>query len=154
MKVTNVIITLFLIAIISKQLKYIKELIIPTRKGSLEIIAIIIFIFVLIIIMYFYAKTTLHYIVGFLGILTLISMWMKQGISSRGFLSMSRGQELIKWSEINKVTVLTSNHIKVTLSGGFMQQSFHFRKKDYDKLSMILKENLMAKSELKIIDRI
>ncbi|MBU3090016.1 hypothetical protein [Clostridium gasigenes] len=145
MGVIDIVIPLFFIAIILKQLRYIKELIIATRKSYVEIITVLFAVIIFIGIIYFYANTWMHYITGILGIFMFVSMCVKQGISSKGFISMYRYKELIVWNEIEKVMVISSKDIKIELSGGFMEQTFHFKKSDYDKVMIILKEKIPGK---------
>lgn len=150
-KVPNIIILFLFLDIIIKELKYIKELIIPTRETYVEIIPVLLSIIILIWIIYCYAKTWINYITGVLGTFMLISTWIKVGIGSKGFISMYRYKEIILWNEIEKVIVIGSNDIKIKVSGGFMQQTFHFKKSDYDKVLTFLKENLHIKTQLQTI---
>ncbi|MBZ9608410.1 hypothetical protein G9F73_011380 [Clostridium estertheticum] len=148
MSIINIIIPLFFIVIILKQLRDMKALIMPTRKGYVEIITVLFGVIIFIGIIYFYANTWVHYVTGVLAIFMFVSMWIKEGINSKGFISMNRCKESILWNEIEKVMVISSNDIKVKLVGGFMEQTFHFKKSDYDKVITILKENLPIQAEL------
>lgn len=150
MKIFDIIIPVLLILIILKQLKYIKALIIPIRKRIIEIVIVLFGIIIFIGIMYFYANMWIHYIIGIMGILVLLSSWIKQGISSQGFISMYRYKEIILWNEIEKVQVTNSKDVKVKLFGGFMEQTFHFKTSDYQKVINILKEKLPVEAELEI----
>lgn len=150
-KLPDIILPFIFLAIIIKELKYKKQLILPTRKTYLEIITVVLSVIILILITYFYAKTWLHYVTGGLGVFMFISIWIKEGISSKGFISMYKYKELILWNEIEKVIVISSNDIKIKVSGGFMQQTFNFKKSDYDKVITILKENLDTKAQLQTI---
>ncbi|NKF05729.1 hypothetical protein J1C67_16740 [Clostridium gasigenes] len=145
MGVIDIVIPLFFIAIILKQLRYIKELIISTRKSYVEIITVLFAVIIFIGIIYFYANTWMHYITGILGIFMFVSMWIKQGINSKGFISMYKYKEIILWNEIEKVMVISSKDIKIELSGRFMEQTFHFKTSDYDKVMTILKEKIPGK---------
>ena len=150
MDIIYIIIPLFFIVIILKQLRYMKQLIIPTRKSYVEIIILLLCVIIFSCIIYFYANTWIHYVTGVLGILMFLSIWIKQGISSKGFISMYKYKEIILWNEIEKVVVTSSKDIKIKVLGGFMEQTFHFRKSDYDKVITILKENLPKQSKLQI----
>lgn len=150
MKIFDIIIPVLLILIILKQIRYIKALIIPIRKRPIEIVIVLFSIIIFIGIMYFYANTWIHYVIGILGILTFISTWIKEGISSKGFISMYRYKEIILWTEIEKVQLTNSKDVKVKLFGGFMEQTFHFKNSDYDKVITILKENLPVEADLQI----
>ena len=141
----DIIIPLFFIMIILKQLRYIKELIISTRKSYAEIIIVLFVVIIFIGIIYFYANTWIHYITGILSIFTFVSMWIKQGINSKGFISTYKYKEIILWNEIEKIIVINSKDIKLELSGKFMEQTFHFKKSDYDKVMTILKEKTPGK---------
>ena len=96
----DIIIPLFFIVIILKQLKYMKVLIIPTRKTYVEIITALFCVVIFIGLIYFYANTWVHYVTGVLAIVMFVSMWIKQGINSKGFISMNRCKESILWNEI------------------------------------------------------
>ncbi|MCY6485532.1 hypothetical protein OW763_14450 [Clostridium aestuarii] len=144
----NIVIQLFFIAIIIQRLRRIKEIIIPIRKKYIQIIIALI---VFISITYFYANTWINYVTGILAILMFVSMWLAQGIISKGFISMYKCKEIISWNEIEKVMVISSKDIKVKVSEGFMQQIFYFKKSDYDKVITILKENLPKQAKLQTI---
>ena len=146
----NIIVPLMFIVIIFKQLKYRKELIMPTKKGCIEIITVLFCVIILIYIIYFYANTWIHYITGVLGILMFISIWIKQGITLKGFTSMYKYKEIILWNEIEKVMVTNSKDIKIKVLGNFMEPTFHFKKNDYDKVISIIKENLPKQAQLQI----
>jgi hypothetical protein len=125
-----------------------KELIIPTRKSFVEIIIVLFSVIILMCMTYFYANTWIHYVAGVLAIFMLVSMWIKQGINSKGFISMNKIKENILWNEIEKVMVISSKDIKIKLAGSFMERTFHFKKRDYDKIITILKENLPKQAQL------
>ncbi|MBU3091532.1 hypothetical protein K2F40_00555 [Clostridium sp. CM028] len=148
MSIINIIIPLFFIVIILKQLRDMKALMVPTRKGYVEIITVLFGVIIFIGIIYFYANTWVHYVTGVLAIFMFVSMWIKEGINSKGFISMNRCKESISWNEIEKVMVISSKDIKVKLAGEFMEQTFHFKKSDYDKVITILKENLPIQAQL------
>lgn len=147
----NIIILLLFIMIILKQIRYIKKLIIPTRKCCIEIITVLFSGSILIGIMYFYAQTFTDYLMGILGIFMFISIWIKQGISKDGFISMYRYKEIILWKEIEKVKIIKSRNIKIELTGSFMEQTFNFKKNDYSKILNILNEKLPEKAQLQEI---
>ncbi|SDL20526.1 hypothetical protein SAMN05216497_11212 [Clostridium cochlearium] len=150
----NILIPILFILIILKQLKYMKELIIPTRKTYMEIITMIFSVIVFMYIMYAYANTWIHYVIGVLGTFTFISICIKEGISQKGFISMCKYKEIILWNEIKKVVVIKSKDMKVQLFGGFMEQTFHFKNSDYDKVINIMKENLPIEAQLEINKKI
>lgn len=150
----NILIPILFILIILKQLKYMKELIIPTRKTYMEIIIMIFSVIIFMYIMYAYANTWIHYVIGVLGTFTFISICIKEGISQKGFISMYKYKEIILWNEIKKVVVIKSKDMKVQLFGGFMEQTFHFKNSDYDKVINIMKENLPIETQLEINKKI
>ncbi len=100
MNIFEIIIPVLFISIILKQLRYMKGLIIATRKRPIEVITILFGIMIIIGIMYFYANTWIHYIIVVVGLLMLLSIWIKQGINSKGFISMYTYKERIVWNEI------------------------------------------------------
>lgn len=146
----DIIISLFFIVVILKQLKHMKELLIPTKKRYVEIITVLLSVFIFVYIIYFYANTWIHYIIGVLGIFMFISIWAKQGITLKGFTSMYKYKEIILWSEIEKVMVINSKDIKVKLFGDFMEQTFYFKKSDYSNVIDMIEENLSKQAKLQI----
>lgn len=138
----KIIIFLLLILLISKQLKYINQLLFPTRKSILEIVIVIISVCVIGFITYKYGKNWIDYLFGNLGIILFVTMWLKEGITSKGFTSMYRYKEVILWNEIEKFDVHKTHNVKITLFGKFMEQSFKFKNEDYDKVINIMKDNL------------
>lgn len=128
--------------LILKQLKYIKQLLLPTKKSILDIVVVIIAVCVLGFIPYKYANNWINYLIGILGIILFVTMWLKEGITSKGFTSMYRYKDVILWNEIEKFDVRKTNNVKITLFGKFMEQSFKFKKEDYDMVINIMKDNL------------
>ncbi len=63
---------------------------------------------------------------------------------------MYRYKEIILWNEIEKVQLTNSKDVKVKLFGGFMEQTFHLKTSDYQKVINILKEKLPVEAELEI----
>lgn len=145
MSAIDIIIPLLFIAIILKEIGYIKGLLIATRKSFIEIVTVVLSIIIFIGITYIYGKGLIHYVTGVLAVFMFISMWIKQGISLKGFISMYKYKDVISWEEIDKVIISSSKDIKVKLLGGFMEQTFYFKKSDYDKVITILKEKLPNK---------
>lgn len=152
MNIIDIIIPLILTVITLKQLIYMKELLVPIKKSSTEIISVLFGIVILLAIISYYSNKWIHYITGLLAIMMFISIWIKQGISPKGFISMYKNKEIILWREIGKVTVINSKDITIKLYGSFMEQTFHFKNNDYEKIITILKENLPVLSDLEIID--
>lgn len=150
MRIFDIIIPILLLVLLLKQLKYIKKLIIPTRKSYIQIIFVLISVIILTSITYFYGNKWIHYIVGALASSTYICMWIKQGINSKGFVSMYRYKETISWNEIEKVIITSSKDVKVKLFGDFMEQTFYFKNGDYEKVLTFLKENLPKEAQLQI----
>ena len=142
MPAIRIIIVLLLILLISKQLKNIKELLLPTRKSILETVAVTIGLSVLGLITYKYANSWINYLIGTLGIILFVTTWLTEGITSKGFTSMYRYKEVILWNEIEKFDVHKANNVKITLYGKFMEQSFKFRNEDYNTVMDIIRDNL------------
>lgn len=142
MNAIRIIIVLLLILLISKQLKNIKELLLPTRKSILETVAVTIGLSVLGLITYKYANSWINYLIGTLGIILFVTTWLTEGITSKGFTSMYRYKEVILWNEIEKFDVHKANNVKITLYGKFMEQSFKFRNEDYNTVMDIIRDNL------------
>ncbi|SFB43426.1 hypothetical protein [Clostridium frigidicarnis] len=153
MSAIDIIIPMLFIAIILKEIGYIKGLLIATRKSLIEIVTVVLAIIIFIGITYIYGNSLIHYITGGLGVFMFISMWVKQGISVKGFISMYKYKDVISWEEIDKVILISSKDINVKLLGGFMGQTFHFKKSDYDKIITILKERLPNKTDLQVIEK-
>ena len=148
MSIYDIFIPLLFIAGILKQIRYIRALIMPTRKSFVDVICVLVGMIILISITYFNAKTCIHYVAAVLGVLMYVSMWIKQGINSKGFISMYRYKECILWNEIEIVNIISSKDIKIKLTGVFTEQTFRFKKSDYDKVITILKENLPKQVQL------
>ncbi|MGG5460949.1 hypothetical protein [Clostridium sp. B9] len=149
MRITDFIIIMFFVIITLIQVKYIKKLIIPTRKGIVEISTLIVGLLAFGGITIFFGSKLMHYLICLLAMIMFILMWLKRGITSSGFSSMYRDKEKIEWNDIEKVVVNKEpNEIKVQVYGKFMSQNFYFKKADYEKVIDILKSNLPIKSEL------
>lgn len=146
-----IIIPILFFIITIKQIKYIKNLIIPIKKRNIEIFIVLLSVIIFMVITYVYAYTFMHYLTCTLGILMFISMWLKQGITSKGFISMYRYKEVILWNEIKKVKITCSNDITIKLSGNFNSQTFYFNKCEYDKIIDLFKNNLSEKVQLETV---
>ncbi len=145
--ILGIILMFGFILMILKKLHQIRQLIIREKKNSLEII-LPMMIFISIIILY--AHSWFHYLFGFLGMVMFITMWLAQGMTTNGFLSLYRYKEKIYWNEIQKVSVHIAKKIKVTVSGGFMQQTFYFENDDTDRILNLLRIELPLESSLEI----
>lgn len=150
MKVIDIAILLFLILMIIRDLRIKKKLIIRTSKSHAENIIFLLIIIFFIGMTYIGAKTWIHYLLGVLTIIWLIIMWIKVGITTDGFSSMRRGQGIIKWNEINKLTIVIKENIKITITGSFIEGIFYFKKKDYNEIIYVIKNRLPIKAELNI----
>ena len=127
-----------------KQLSYMKNLMIFTKKSKIEICMVLAGVLVLAIITYCFAKEWNHYLLGLLAILTLIALWMKQGISTKGIIQQFRGKELYLWNEISRVDIEIVDNIKVKYFGISNAQigSLNFERKNHEILMDILTENV------------
>lgn len=92
----------------------------------------------------FFAREWNHYLLGLLAILTLIALWMKQGISSKGIIQQFRGKELYLWNEISRVDIEIVDNIKVKYFDISNAQigSLNFERKKHEILMDILTENV------------
>lgn len=141
------IIVILLALINIKQFKYIKSLQLPTAKTFMDLVTIIFVSVILIFLMYRYATAVIHYIAGTLGIILFITMILKEGITNDGFSSTYRYKEFISWDQIKDVKIKRNKYINITLYGDFIEQSFSFKNKHYDKLMEIIKNNLYKHNE-------
>lgn len=150
MEISDIAIILFFILMILRQLIIIKKLIIRTSTSHINNIFFLVIISFFIGMIYFGAKTWIHYLVGVLAIIMIITMWFKSGITTEGFSSMRRGQGIIKWNEISKLTIVITENIKITITGSFIEEILYFKRKDYNEIIDIIKDKLPIKAELNI----
>lgn len=131
-------------AVFIKQLIYMKSLIIFTKKSKIEICTILAGVLTLVIITYFFAKEWSHYLLGVLAVLTLIALWMKQGISSKGIIQQFRGKELYLWNEIGRVDIEIVDNIKVKYFGMSNVQigNLNFERNKYELLIGVINKNV------------
>ncbi|GAA0738583.1 hypothetical protein [Clostridium oceanicum] len=153
MKIMNIFIFLAFISVIFMYLTYIKKIIIPTRKRPLEIIVLSFVIAIFIWIMYSYANVWWHYIFGIVCIIGFTLSCIIEGVTSKGFIRLIiRDRTIILWKQIDKAIVINyPDDVKVKLFGNFMEQTFHFKKSDYDKVINMLHENLPIEAEIQIL---
>lgn len=104
---------LLIVTVLIKELLYIKDLKIRTKKTLGEILIFAIGIITIIVITIVFAKNTLHYIVGCTGVALLIISWSKQGVSNKGLLIVARGKQLYEWNNIKKAKINISKNIQV-----------------------------------------
>lgn len=138
--VVRLVISILFISLTFKNIKIIKELIVPTKKGMTEIFLLGVSLGVFIYIASVYGTGWDSYLLCLIGITMFISMWVKEGITANGFISMYRYKDIILWNEIENIDLdKDGNKIKISLYGKFMAQNFYFKKEDYDKIMKILK---------------
>lgn len=138
-------IALILVAtVFIKQLIYIKNLVIFTKKSKTEICTMLAGILTLAIIIYFFAKEWNQYLLGVLSVFTSIVLWIKQGISTKGIIQQFRGKELYLWNEISKVDIEIADNIKVKYFDLSNAQigSLNFDRKKHEFLVDILTQNI------------
>lgn len=148
MKLTEFIVIILFIYMTFKDLRIRKKLLIKIRKTKFDNLVFLFGILVLVLIIYFYAKTYINYLIGILGIIMFISMFIKSGITEEGFSEMRKGVGIIKWDEIRKITFINKDRIKIILNGKFGEEIFYFDTKDYKKILTILREKLPGKAEI------
>lgn len=127
---------ILLVAVLLKEVLYIKELKISTKKTLGEVLIILIAIIAIVTITVVFSNNTKHYIVGCVGVGLLIVDWSKQGISNKGILLMSRGKEFYAWNQIKEVKINISNEIKVDYFDISHSKiiSHHYSMIDYDRI--------------------
>ncbi|MGH4120338.1 hypothetical protein [Clostridium sp.] len=136
------LIFLFFIIIIVDCIKDIRDLIIPARKQTMDIIFLVISIMVILEITYLYAKTWVHIILGILGVVSLILTWAKKGITRKGFNTI-RYFGSGKWNNLKNVQVSLKNDVKVSFIERASYEDIHYYKiEDYDRIITLLLENL------------
>ena len=138
----NGLIFIFFIIMIVDCIKDIRDLIIPARKQTLDIIFLVISITVILGITYLYANTWVHIILGILGSVFLILTWAKKGITRKGFNSI-RYFGSGKWNNLKNVQVSLKNDVKVSFIERASYEDIHYYKiEDYDRIITLLLENL------------
>ena len=138
-------IALILVAtVFIKQLIYIKNLVVFSKKSFTEICTMLAGVLTLAIITYFFAKEWNQYLLGVLSVLTSIVLWIKQGISTKGIIQQVRGKELYLWNEISKVDIEIADNIKVKYFDLSNAQigSLNFDRKKHKFLVDILIQNI------------
>lgn len=90
MDVVIVLVFLVFIVMIAYYFKDIKDLIIPTRKTTIDTLSLTVGITTILIITYLYAETWSHYILVSLIVIFLIFSFMRTGITSKGILFIGR----------------------------------------------------------------
>lgn len=142
MNVVRILVFIVFIALFIKQIYYLRDMIIATKKSTFEVIAIIGGVLVLAAITYFYKSQWYHYLFFVIASAALVCMCLKHGISSKGFLSQSRGQDVLRWDQIKKIKIVNySNKVKLNVSGKFNSENFCFKKEDLDRIINIIKEH-------------
>ncbi|MCR1973863.1 hypothetical protein NSA52_06920 [Clostridium sporogenes] len=142
----NWILVILFAGIIFKEFKIINQLVIKTEKKFIETIFLIIGIVVFFYITYVYAKIQMHYLVGILGTTLYIGAYLKNGITSKGFVSSYRYLQFAPWNKIEEVHINKGKSIKVSYSGNGGSNRLYFKNKDYEKIVEFLNKNLSNSS--------
>lgn len=138
----NWILSIFFILMIIKEIRKLIKLVIKTRKTTMEIIFLIIGIGVLFYITYKYAKTTIHYLIGILGIILYVVSYLSCGINSNGFSDIHRGANFTPWSAIDKIQINIGKNTKLIYSGRDFSYNMYFENEDSDEIAKFLNEKL------------
>jgi c-di-AMP phosphodiesterase-like protein len=145
MEQIDIMILLFFSVLIIFNVKEIGSLIIPTKKRKIEIVSVIAVALIILIITFWYGKIWSHYLVGILLIVEIISVWIKRGITKKGFNSTLGLSRFHNWNKINYVEVYPSNNdnVRVSFINTYSKKdSYYFKKEDCDKIINVLSENL------------
>lgn len=144
MDIINIVVLILLSLVFTKQIRYIKTLVIPTKKRGVEVLSVIMGTVVIDAITYYFAKSWIHYFIGIVGTLTFISSWLKQGICSAGFIRQFRGKEFYAWNDIDRVEVVENQNIRVTFYEKLNLKIDYlcFKKESYEELMKILNTNI------------
>ncbi|EDU38791.1 hypothetical protein B2H94_02865 [Clostridium sporogenes] len=139
----NWILVVLFVGIIFKEFKIVNQLVIKTEKKLIETILLIIGIVVFFYITYIYAKNQMHYLLGILGTILYVGVYLKNGITSKGVVSSYRYLQFVPWDKIEKVHINKRKSIKVSYSGNGGTNRLYFKNKDYDKIIELLNEKLI-----------
>lgn len=145
MDVVIVLVFLVFIVMIAYYFKDIKDLIIPTRKTTLDIVSLVISITVILMITYLYAKTWSHYILVTLIVIFFIFSFIRTGITSKGILFIGGLTAQGKWSKIHSVQVSLKKDVIVSiiLNKSNSREIIHcYKKENYNKIIALLLKNL------------
>lgn len=136
--------------IIFREFSIVNQLVIKTQKKIIETILLIIGIGVLFYITYAYASTPKHYLLGILGGILYIISYLKEGVTSKGFVSLYRSLQFIPWDKVEEVHINKGENIKISYSGNGNSNKLYFKNEDYDRIMEILSDNIL--NSLIIID--
>lgn len=150
MNALEVLIIGFFIAISIRKIKYIRKILIKTKKTILEYIVVGICIAIFALIIYKFANTKINYLIGFLGSVLFILTWYAQGITEDGFVSNARMKEFIKWNEIDKIIIYNSDESKIKLIGDFIDPVYYFNKEDLNKAKELINSKVNSKTKIEL----
>lgn len=142
----NWILVILFVGITFKEFKIVNQLVIKTEKKLIETIFLIIGIGIFFYITYIYAKSQIHYLLGILGTILYIGVYLKNGITSKGFVSSYRYLQFVPWNKIEEVHINKGKSIKVSYSGNGGSNRLYFKNKDYEKIVEFLNKNLSNSS--------
>lgn len=139
----NILILVFFLGIVVRNITNILEIEVATKKSSFEIIVFIGVVIILASIAIIYGKSIIHYLIGLSGILYFISELFKQGISKKGLLIIAKGKEFYSWDEIKEVEIKREDNVHVTFfSTGRVKICTHnFFLNDYKKVFEVLNKH-------------
>lgn len=130
--------------ILVKQIMLLKDLIVATKKTNFEKATIVFGMILLLFLVYRFAATLLDYVFAVIAIITILAMFFKQGITSKGLTIYARGKETYEWTEISEVRIEDANDIIVTffstIGSPIIKQ--HYAKKNKEKLQEIFEKNI------------
>lgn len=142
MNIIDVVVPAFFIVLIIKQIRSIKTLMVKPHNGFIDIIVLILCLIIFLVITYKCANSVRHYITGILACILIITMFFNVGISSKGFVSRTRGEELVPWDKIQKVVISSKKYIEVTFSGNCLGGTLKFNKNHHSLIMKVIKEHV------------
>jgi len=140
--VLNWVLSILFITIIVRDFKIAKELLIKAKKKNIDKIFLLIGIGALLYITFKFAKIPIHYFMGILSVILMITSYLKEGITLKGFTSMNRGAQFISWNKIRNININKGEIMKVSYSGEGFHHNLCFEKENYDKIVELLNEKL------------
>ncbi|MCW3490384.1 hypothetical protein [Dethiobacter alkaliphilus] len=132
------------VVILILYLNDLKNLIIPAKKKSTDMIIVTFGLLLILGVTFLYGQTWFHYTLGVLGAITFVLSVFTRGVTAKGFLFAVEPGIFGYWGLVENVKVEMSEEVCVTINRryGMRKEVHYYEKEDYDKVSSLLSEYL------------
>ncbi len=143
--VSLIILTLLILGL-SHQMLLFQQIVIFSKKRLSGYLILVFLIGMIVTILYRYANKWTDYVQAVLGVCLLVIIWMRQGLSHSGIITIYNWKQPLKWSNVNQIFITRLNKKRIKMSGQCIPLTLHFDINEYEQIKRLLDEHLENKN--------